>query len=319
MSKNNSLLSYVAELYYKRNLSQKEISLIIGASRPTVAKLIEEAKEQKIVKIIVNTPTNTNPRLADKLCKTFKLHDALVVNANYDFDKSIEICGKAAASLLCSYLASGMNLGISWGRTVASVTNALNDSQVEENIHVSQLSGCMRVASESSIDGYEITQILAKKLHATYSPINAPLLVQGKEVYNFLKSEPLIKEGLDKASKIDIAINGISPVTDKNDSLHKSGYYDRYSLNKGNKTKKIATFCGRFIDIDGKEINYDNVYSISTPLSTYKKAKYSIIVNATSQRAEATMAALNAKVCNILVVDENHAKRLLEIKDKYKK
>lgn len=318
MGKNNALLAYVAELYYKRNLSQQEISLIIGASRPTVARLIEEAKEQKIVKIIIDTPTKTNPVLADKLCKTFKLHDALVISANYDFDKSIEICGKAAANLLCSYLTDNMNLGISWGRTVASVTNALSDHQVD-NLHISQLSGCMKVQSNNGIDGYEITQALAKKLHATYSPINAPLLVQGKEVYNFLKSEPLIKEGLDSASKINIAINGISPVNDKNDCIHQSGYYDRYSLGKGNKSNKIATFCGRFIDIKGNEINYNNVYSISTPLSTYRKAKYSIIVNATAERAEATMAALNAKLCNILVVDENHAKRLLEIKDQYKK
>lgn len=284
-----------------------------------MARLIEEAKEQKIVKIIIDTPTKTNPALSEKLRKTFKLHDALVVSANYDFDKAIEICGKAAANLLCSYLTSNMNLGISWGRTVASVTNALTDYQVE-NLHISQLSGCMRVASNNNgVDGYEITQALAKKLHATYSPINAPLLVQGKEVYSFLKSEPLIKEGLDSASKINIAINGIAPCSDKNDSIHQSGYHDRYSLNKENKNKKIATFCGRFIDIDGNEINYKNVYSISTPLQTYRKAKYSIIVNATTERAEATMAALNAKVCNILVVDENHAKKLLEIKDLYKK
>lgn len=318
MNKNDNLLAYVAELYYERGLSQKEIGAIIGVSRPTVSRFIEEAKAQGIVKIIIETPISNNVKLSNKLRKTFSLRDAIVVSADFDFDKSIEICSKVTASILCSYLQNNMTLGITWGRSINAVATSLEECPFE-NVHIAQMTGCMKVADDNSADGYAITQTFAKKLHATYSPINAPLLVKGKEVYNFLISEPLIKEGLEKSKKLDIAIVGTSPFDDVGDPIHKSGYFNSYSLGKDKSLKPVASVCGHFLDINGNEVTFDNIYSIATPLSVIKKAPISILLNATAQRAEATMAVLNAKLVNILIVDENHAKRLLDIKEQFKK
>lgn len=318
MSKNDNLLAYVAELYYERGLSQKEIGAIIGVSRPTVSRLIEEAKEQGIVKIIIETPIKKNAKLSNKLRKAFNLRDAIVVYADFDFEKAIEICSKEAASLLCSYLQNNMTVGITWGRSLNCVANSLSECSFE-NVHIAQMTGCMKVADDNAVDGYQITQQFAKKLHATYSPINAPLLVKGKDVYSFLASEPLIKEGIDKAQDIDVAIIGVAPFNDLENPIHKSGYHKSYSLDKDKSKHPVATVIGRFIDVHGKEVQFDDIYSIATPLNVIKKAPISILLNATEERAEATMAALNGKLANILVVDENHAKRLLEIKEQYKK
>lgn len=319
MNKNENLLAYVAELYYERGLSQKEIGAIVGVSRPTVSRLIEEAKSQGIVKIIIDTPISNNVKLSNKLRKTFNLRDAIVVSADFDFDKSIEVCSKVTASILVSYLQNNMTLGITWGRSINAVATSLEECPFE-NVHVAQMTGCMKVADDNnSADGYAITQTFAKKLHATYSPINAPLLVKGKEIYNFLISEPLIKEGLERAKKLDIAITGASPFYDAGDSIHRSGYFNSYSLGKDKSFKPVASVNGHFLDIDGNEVMFDDIYSIAAPLSAVKKAPISVLLNATAQRAEATMAVLNAKLVNILIVDETHARRLLDIKELYKK
>lgn len=312
MSRNDNLLGYVAELYYERGLSQKEIGAIINASRPTVSRLIEDAKKQGIVKIIIDTPVTKNAKLSNKLRKTFNLHDAIVVCGDFDFDKSIEICGKAAASLLSTYLQSNMKLGIAWGRCINSVINHLDINDLE-NVQVAQMVGCMHMGNPN-IDGFSAAQRCARKLNGTYTSINAPLFVEGKEVYNYLISEPVIKDSLNIAKKVDIVINGISPANDEKNSIYQSGYFHSYPLDKFLKNGAVATMLGRFIDINGKEIKLDNIYSLSTPLDVLRKVKYSFGINATADKAEATLAVLNGKYINILIVDEPLAKRLLELK-----
>ena len=45
MNNHESLLVHVAQLYYQQNLNQSEISKIVGLSRPTVSRMLEEARE----------------------------------------------------------------------------------------------------------------------------------------------------------------------------------------------------------------------------------------------------------------------------------
>ena len=44
MNNHESLLVHVAQLYYHQNLNQSEISKIVGLSRPTVSRMLEEVR-----------------------------------------------------------------------------------------------------------------------------------------------------------------------------------------------------------------------------------------------------------------------------------
>ncbi|MBQ9425818.1 MAG: helix-turn-helix domain-containing protein [Erysipelotrichaceae bacterium] len=312
MNRNDKLMEYVAELYYERGLSQQEIGSIIGASRPTVSRLIEDAKKQGIVKIIIETSVSKNNKLSKRLRKAYDLQDAIVVDAAYDFDKSIDLCGKAAADILSAYLQPGMTLGVTWGRAVNAVVDAVEPGMFED-INVAQMVGCMTMGNPA-IDGFSTAQRLARKLHGTYSSINTPVFVKGKEIYNYLINEPMIRDSLDKASHVDICINGIGSFDDRKNSVRQSGYFDSYNvesfLNKG----AAASFSGRFIDIRGEEVTCEDIYLISTPLDVVKKVPLSIVLNATAEKAESTLAVLNGGYADILIVDEPLALKLLEFK-----
>ena len=56
MSSRTDLLVRISELYYQQNLSQQDISKITGISRPTISRLLDEAKETGVVEIIVHMP-----------------------------------------------------------------------------------------------------------------------------------------------------------------------------------------------------------------------------------------------------------------------
>lgn len=310
MNKNDNLLEYVAELYYERGLSQQEIGSIIDASRPTVSRLIEEAKKQGIVKIIIETSLHKNPKLSNRLRKAFDLRDAIVVSAAYDFDKSIDLCGKAAAAVLTSYLQPGMTIGLSWGRGVNAVVDAIEDTGLT-GINVAQMVGCMTMGNPY-IDSFAIAQRLAAKLHGTYSSINTPLFVKGKEVYNYLVNEPMISNSLANARKVDVAVNGVGSFDDPKNSILQSGYFDSYKLDRFKQNGAVASFMGWFIGIDGSYIEVPDIYQISTPLDVVKEVPLSIVLNATAEKAEPTLAVLNGGYADILIVDEPLALKLLD-------
>ena len=67
MNNHESLLVHVAQLYYQQNLNQSEISKIVGLSRPTVSRMLEEAREVGIVEIIVHDPIRKNHDLSARL------------------------------------------------------------------------------------------------------------------------------------------------------------------------------------------------------------------------------------------------------------
>ncbi|MBR3006582.1 MAG: hypothetical protein IKH68_07990 [Erysipelotrichaceae bacterium] len=314
MNRNDNLLEYVAELYYERGLSQQEIGSIINASRPTVSRLIDEAKKQGVVKIVIETSVSKNNKLSGRLRKAFHLRDAIVVNSSFDFDKSIDICGKAAAAVLSSFIEPGMTVGLSWGRAVNALVNAMDDLSVSD-VKVAQMVGCMTMGNPA-IDSFSIAQRLARELHGTYSSINTPLIVKGEEVYHYLINEPMISDSLKKAMKVDIAVNGIGSFDDDKNSLIRSGYFDSYKLNRFRDNGAVASFMGWFIRPDGSRVDVDDIYLISTPLEAVKKVPLSIVLNATAQKAEATMAVLRGGYADILIVDEPLALKLLELSKK---
>ena len=314
MNRNDNLLEYVAELYYERGLSQQEIGSIINASRPTVSRLIDEAKKQGVVKIVIETSVSKNNKLSNRLRKAFRLRDAIVVNSSFDFDKSIDICGKAAAAVLSSFIEPGMTVGLSWGRAVNALVNAMDDLSVSD-VKVAQMVGCMTMGNPA-IDSFSIAQRLARELHGTYSSINTPLIVKGEEVYHYLINEPMISDSLKKAMKVDIAVNGIGSFDDDKNSLIQSGYFDSYKLNRFRDNGAVASFMGWFIRPDGSRVDVDDIYLISTPLEAVKKVPLSIVLNATAQKAEATMAVLRGGYADILIVDEPLALKLLELSKK---
>ena len=76
MSNRVDLLVHISELYYQQELSQQEISQIMGISRPTVSRLLDEAKETGVVEVIIHSPIVKHPKLSYALRTEFGLRDA---------------------------------------------------------------------------------------------------------------------------------------------------------------------------------------------------------------------------------------------------
>ena len=314
MSSRTDLLVRISELYYQQNLSQQDISKITGISRPTISRLLDEAKETGVVEIIVHSPINKNPQLSHLVRTTFGLRDAVIVAGDYEFDQSLTRCAHCAVDFLSTVLENNMSIGISWGRALEALCDVLepNDYYDYYNVTVVQMVGCLGTGNPR-VDGLELALRLSKKVHGTYSNIYAPVYVDSELVYSYLTAEPQIEATLKKAGTVDIILTGIGSLNDANGSLYKSGCYNAEERKELMRRGAVSSLLGRMFDINGNEVQLDSRYVISAPLEAMRTPSWSIGINASAEKAECTLAAVRGKYINVLVADEALARRMLEM------
>lgn len=314
VSSRTDLLVRISELYYQQNLSQQDISKITGISRPTISRLLDEAKETGVVEIIVHSPINKNPQLSHLVRTTFGLRDAVIVAGDYDFDQSLTRCAHCAVDFLSTVLENNMSIGISWGRALEALCDVLEPTNYSDyyNVTVVQMVGCLGTGNPR-VDGLELALRLSKKVNGTYSNIYAPVYVDSELVYSYLTAEPQIEATLKKAGTVDIILTGIGSLNDANGSLYKSGCYNAEERKELMRRGAVSSLLGRMFDINGSEVQLDGRYVISAPLEAMRKPSWSIGINASAEKAECTLAAVHGKYINVLVADEPLARRMLEM------
>lgn len=311
MENRTELLVHVSELYYQQELSQQQISRILNLSRPTISRLLEEAKEVGVVEIIVHSPIVKHAQLSNALRTGFGLRDAVVLSGNYDYAKSLARCAEEAARFLTTVLDNNQSIGISWGRALEALCNALRAAEYY-NVNVVQMVGCLGTGNPR-VDGLELALRISKKLGGTYSNIYAPVYVDSELVYTYLVSEPQIEATLKKALSADIVLTGIGSLDDPNGSLYAAGCYSPEDRAELMRRGAVSSLLGRMFDAEGREVTLDNRYVIAAPLESMRHPSWSIGINAGRDKAECTLAAVRGRYLNTLIVDEPLAKEMLAL------
>ncbi|MGE4548753.1 MAG: sugar-binding transcriptional regulator [Intestinibacillus sp.] len=311
MDTREDLLVRVAELYYQQGLSQQEVGQITNLSRPTVSRLLDEARETGVVEIIVHSPVLKNPQLSYAIRTTFGLRDAIVIAGNHEYDKALRRCAEAAANLLSTVLDNNQTLGISWGKPLQYLCDAMKPRSYY-NLNVVQMAGCLGTGNPH-FDGLELALEISKKLDGTYSNIYAPVYVDNKLVYQHLIAEPQIETTLKKALTTDVIVTGVGSLQDPASTLQMAGYYTDKQRMEMLGMGAVGHLLARMFDKDGQEIPIPGRYTISAPLDAMHHAGWSIGITASAMKAEAVLGALHGKYLNALVIDETLAYRLLEL------
>ncbi len=314
MNTKEDLLIRAAELYYHQGLSQNAIAELLCTSRPTVSRILDEARESGIVEIIIHSPIKKNTELSKSLRKAFNLKDVIVVSGNYEYATALKKCSAAAAHFLNSILDNSNTIGISWGPAINYLSDAL-EPQEYYNVNVVQLVGCLGTGNPS-IDGLELAMKISAKLKGTYSNIYAPAFVDNKTVYDYLIAEPQIKATLKKALNTDIVLTGIGSLYDSTSTLQKAGYLSETERENLLSRGGVGHLLARVFNADGKEIPIEGKHVISAPLDALKIPKWTIGISASEVKAIPVLAAIRSRYINALISDETLAFKLLELNEK---
>lgn len=310
MEDRTEVLIRAAELYYEEGLNQNAIAGILGTSRPTVSRLLDEAKETGVVEIIVHSPIRKDPKLSYALRTHLGLRDAVVVTGNYDYKKALRRCCESCLQFFNSIMENNKSIGISWG-AVPQLLCEMMEPREYYNVNVVQMVGCLGTGNPN-VDGLELALRISKKLGGAYSNIYAPIYVESEVVHDYLVQEPQIEATMKKAMHTDIIMTGIGSL-DQSTSIQQAGYWsdkDRMSLiSRG----AVGHLLAQPYDAQGRAVTMEGRYTIGAPLSAMKAAEWSIGVSAAEFKAEGVLGAIRGGYINVLIADQKLARKVLEL------
>ena len=310
MNKTFELLVEIAKHYYLDSMSQSEIAGLYGISRPTVANMLKECSEKGIVEIRINDKSPFNSETGQLLKKKYGLETACIVPQEDDYALTLYKTCLETAGLLSSLLTNRMKVGISWGTALYHTIRQLPKIGLID-CEVIQLMGGLG-ATALYYDGAELARILADKLCARFFPVLSPVLVQSRELRDALFKEPGIREALEKATELDLALVGLSSDLPEDSALVKAGFLSADEARQVYNEGACGHLCGYHYDAQGKfmESPINNRVVAINP-GDFLKIPRRMGIACGKQKARAIHAALKGGLITGLFTDELTALQII--------
>jgi DNA-binding transcriptional regulator LsrR (DeoR family) len=300
-----ALMHSAAVLYYLENATQAEIAQRLGTSRPTVSRLLSEARREGIVRIEVIAPVD---RDLDELAR--RLSEALgLERVHLSALPTRGPTGAALAPALSSALRSiGLVPGdvvlVSSGRTVYEAAQA--ELPPLPGITVAPMIGGQD-EPEVWYAPNEIARQVAVKVGGTPSFLYAPAL-PGAELYETLLADPSIRRVIELWGRARCAILGIGAPPLTRTSLPRFIANDTGTLRDA-----VGDVCSRFYDADGRPVPFPGVERLmATSLESLKAIPFCIGLAAGLEKVPSILTGARAGYFGQLVTDAETAAGLLE-------
>ncbi|OIJ11776.1 RNA polymerase subunit sigma-70 [Anaerobacillus alkalilacustris] len=300
----------VAKLYYLLDYTQMEIAKKLGISRPTVSRLLQQAKEEGIVQININDPTENIENLSFKLEQKFNLKKVIITPIPQYEDHVIKMyIGQAAANYLHEIIKDGDIVGVTWGTTLYHTAVELKQKALKD-VEVVQLKGGVS-HSEKNTHMNEILYLFGKAYNTAPHHFPLPAIVDHVVVKQAMEADRHINRILNLGKQSNIAIFTVGPI--KSESLlFQLGYFTEEEV-KQLSSKAVGDICSRFFDKEGHICNEQlNSRTLGIELKQLQNKEYSILVAGGSHKINGIYGALKGKYANVLITDQLTAKSILD-------
>ena len=306
------LLFQVSKLYYEQGKTQAEISLIIHTSRPTVSRLLKEARSKGIVDIRINYPYERDYGLEEEFQRHFDLKEVRVLKSyNQKSEEVLKGLGFFAADYFDSIVEDGDIVACSYGRTVASTIQSLHPDR-KLNITIVQMIGALGVENPF-IDGPDLVRLLGDKYCGKYRYLLAPLVVSDENARESLVNQVRFQDTIKLTLSARIGLCGIGGMSETTPSPIWTNYITINEWEELRKLGAIGHMAAYFYNEKGEIIDAEiNKRVIGLSLNHQKEIPYMIAVAGGESKALSIRAALKGRYMNVLITDDSAAKRILE-------
>ena len=311
-----------AYLYYVDDRTQSEISALLNISRPTIIKLLNQAKEDGIVKIEVVDIRKSNRyiKMESELRGILNVDDVKIVEAKEDeFSEIANVIGAEAASYLSNMAKSNMRIGIGWGKTLESLSYTMKPNRGKKGIDFLPLLGCPGSGANMGYTMFSNNTCERIAMNFEESSMNylfAPLVAQNETIAKtFLKSDN-VKMVKDKMDKLDIAMVGLDGGIAYSTTIEYEKF-DKSDIEELRRARMVGNICCRFYDVEGTLCDIPlNRRVISISAEQIKKTPLVIAAAGGKHKIESIVGAARGGLFNVLITDQITAQRLI---DYYKK
>ena len=312
MKQEDELLAVkAAELYFEENKTQEEIASMLTLTRWKVGRLLTQARAEGIVRIEIVHPRARRLSIEREIIDRFQLLDAIVVpSSERDADGDIRPrVAAAAAEYLTVVRPSIKVLGISWGRTLHEIAQALPTGW-GRNVSVVQINGGVSVNKRSS-NAAATAVTIATKASGTATLLPSPAILDDEAVKEAIVSDRTVSSVLQQAKSADTYIYSAG-VVDTTSVLVESGYLSPGDITQLLKKGAVADVIGRFIDADGNIIDPGlDRRTVGIDIEDLRRAKRGIAVISGPAKNEVCRAVVTSGLCSVVITDEVTARHLL--------
>lgn len=317
------LIYKVCCLYYQDDMNQKEVGDYLGISRSSVLRILRKGREMGIVTIELHNPRFYDYGEMEKtLEKVYGLRDVVIVEnsvldtrqeaASYMFGK--------AADYLHSFFKEGDRIGVAMGKTLNNVvsTNKVYE-KYNDLLFVALEGGISKITvDDTDIQGNELARKFADKFGGTYSQFLSPAVFSDKKVLEYFMEEKAVNYILDDFKKLNVIVVGIGVPDRVDHTLDKAGYISGRELRSLSEHGAVGDLCLQFYDKDGgtDRFRFFNDRVAAMRLEDIRKIPRKIGIAGGARKAEAVVGAIRGGYINILITDNECAKRLIELAEK---
>ncbi len=290
------LLYRAAHLYYLENANQAEIAVILNTSRPTVSRLLAEARATGIIHIEVRDPSqvsSTEP--ARDLMAALGLRAAYVTPSSTGRQLGPVLARGVSQALIAAAMSAGDALLVSSGATVHAIAQQTLPS----------LPGVLVAPTVGGTDEpgeyyqtNEITRTIAVKVHGTPVLLYAPLQ-PSENLFRVLLDDESTQRVTSLWSNARVAILGIGAPPRARQSRPSVLARDDMSL-----ASAVGDICARPFDRDGRPLSFPGSDRlVAMDLNDLTRIPHTIGVATGADKVPAILAATRAGWVNTLVTD----------------
>ncbi len=295
----------ICRRYYLEGATKSQIADEFGLSRFKVARVLDDARANGMVRIEVIGPQGTDLELSAELRRAFGLHHAVVVATGADTDdERRRVLGVAAADLITALVDENSVLGIGWGRTLDAMVLELRSLP---SCAVVQMAGIVGPLTETAV---ELVRRVSSLSGGPAHPLYAPLMVSDVAAARIIRSQSQVASVISKFKDISVAVVAVGSWRPPNSQLRNwISPKERAELTR---LGVQAEICSTLLDADGKVIAPEfPARSVSISAAQLRAIPETVAVAGGADKAEAIRAVLRGGFLTSLVTDTDAATRLL--------
>jgi len=313
------LSTQVARLFFDRQLSKVEIASRLGISRFRVARLIEGALADGLVRIEYRDVPAEDRELAAAMEERFGLDLCAVAVApagHATGAATIDGVAQLAGAVLDGLIADGDAIGIAWGSTLAAVVRTISPRR-DTLTTVVQLAGSSSRLDRDR-DAGELARVLADRLGGTSHPVFAPTFVETADLRAALLREPELAGTVERFGTLDLAIVGVGAMPADTDgaasSLLRSGVLAAAEIDGLIGRGAVGDLVVHPFDADGVFVAPElAARAIAIGVDELRRTRRVVAIASGIRKARAIRGALASGIVRILVTDASTARAVLGV------
>lgn len=306
------LMVKICNMYYNQDINQKTIAEQLDLSRPTVSRIITNARERGIVKIFIENLEGTDyVEIEREIEGYYGLREVIVVKSKNDIDDQKDELGRAAARYLERVVKDNDTIGISMGTTLGHIAHHVVGGAAKNLTFLPLIGGMGHLRME--LHSNYIAEDMAKAFGGSFKLMHAPARVSSAQIKDELMKEAGIKSIMQMTDDLDIALVGIG-VPNSTSAIMATGYYTREDMKKLHSRHIAGDVCMQFFDVDGSTKPFKDENSVvGIDIKKLRNVPHAIGVACGVEKVGAIIGATKGRYINTLITDVTTAGRLVEL------